>query len=281
MNRRYFLKLGIAAAGGAATTGCYSLLAAKVLVHVNRYRLAVPRLPEAFEGFTIVQLTDLHYGFFIHLDLLRDIITQVNDLPHHITVCTGDYISDAIAEIDAIWPLLNGLRAEEGVFSILGNHDYEGGCTGRSLYWLENSGQNLRHSIRKLERNGEVLWLAGTGDLWHDHRNIDTLLDPIPPEECRIVLVHNPDSADTISRQNADLVIAGHTHGGQIILPFVGTFVVSVKNKEYTRGGLRRSKRGFPVFISRGIGMTRVPLRINCPPEIAVLELTRGATAAL
>ncbi len=167
----------------------------------------------------------------------------------------------------------------EGVFSILGNHDYEDGCTGRSLHWLENSGQNLRHSIRRLERNGEVLWLAGTGDLWHDHRSIDTLLDPIPSGECRIVLVHNPDSADTIVRQRADLIIAGHTHGGQINLPIAGRLVVSVKNKEYT-SGLRHSRRGFPVFISRGIGMTRIPLRINCPPEIAVLELTRGVTAA-
>jgi predicted MPP superfamily phosphohydrolase len=277
MNRRSFLKLAAVSAGGLAVAGSIPLLAEPSSVRINRYRLALPRLPDAFEGFTIVQLTDLHYGFFIHLQLLRDIIAQVNAIPHHLTVCTGDYISNTRAEVDAVWPLLCRLRAPEGVFSILGNHDYDR-CIVRSRHWLERSGQDLNNAVRKLERNGEVLWLAGTGDFWNDRRDIDALLDPIPPEACRILLAHNPDSADTIVRQQTDLIIAGHTHGGQINLPLIGSPVVSVKNRSYS-SGLCRSKRGFPVFISRGIGLTRIPLRFNCPPEIAVLELTKGTAA--
>jgi predicted MPP superfamily phosphohydrolase len=278
MNRRSFIKFAAASAGGAVIAGTLPMLAEPDSVRVNRYRLSVPRLPDAFEGFTIVHLTDLHYGFYIHLKLLRDIVELVNSIPHHITVCTGDYVSHRVSEVDAIWPVLYGLRAPEGVFSILGNHDYER-CAARSVHWLKRSGQDLNYSIRKLERRGEALWLAGAGDFWWDHRSIDALLDPIPPEACSILLAHNPDSVDTFNRRSADLVIAGHTHGGQINLPYIGSPVVSVNNKNYT-SGLCRSRRGLPVFISRGIGLTRVPLRVNCPPEIAVLELTRGTVGA-
>jgi predicted MPP superfamily phosphohydrolase len=278
MHRRSFLKIAAASAGGIALMGGYAVISEPSSVAVNRYRLAIPRLPAAFEGFTIVQITDLHYGFFIHLDLIRRIVAQVNDLPHDITICTGDYISNTAAQAEMVWPLINGLRAPGGVYSILGNHDYRN-CYRRSIELLERSGQSLRHRNMRLERDGQPLWLAGTGDLWFDHKNIDVQLDAIPADECRIVLTHNPDSADTIHRQTADLVIAGHTHGGQVNLPLIGSPIVSVDNRDYT-SGLRYSKRGVPVFISRGIGMARIPLRVNCPPEIAVLELTREISAA-
>jgi predicted MPP superfamily phosphohydrolase len=191
-------------------------------------------------------------------------------------VCTGDYVHErgATGQIDAVWPILNELAAPGGVYSILGNHDHWAD-TERSLDWLQRSGQNLRHRALPVERGGQRLWLAGAGDLWEDHLPLDTLLAGVPPDECRIVLAHNPDTADSAYAARADLFVCGHTHGGQVRLPGGHAPVLPVENKAYS-SGLVVSPRGTPVFISTGIGWAVYPVRLNCLPEIAVLELVRA-----
>ena len=158
-----------------------------------------------------------------------------------------------------------------GVFSILGNHDHWAD-TERSQYWLNHTGQDLRHKVFSIEKGGERIWLAGAGDIWEDHKDLDELLHTVPGSECRIVLAHNPDSADTEFSSRIDLMISGHTHGGQVDIPFVGTPILPVSNKTYS-SGLKKSRRGTTLFISRGIGWAILPIRFNCYPEIAVLEL--------
>jgi hypothetical protein len=167
------------------------------------------------------------------------------------------------------------LAAPAGVYAVLGNHDHWAD-TERSLYWLEKTGQNLRHRTATIARDGQRIWLVGAGDLWEDHVGLDGLLSGIPDGECRIVLAHNPDTADTDFSARVDLILAGHTHGGQVNLPFIGPPVLPVKNKTYS-SGLKFSPRGAPVFISRGIGWAVYPVRFNCLPEIAVLELVPSA----
>ena len=103
--------------------------------------------------------------------------------------------------------------------------------------------------------------------------SIDTLVERIPAGECRIVLAHNPDTADTVEHAAIDLFISGHTHGGQVTVPFLRTKVLPVKNKNYS-SGLKQSAKRHPVFISRGIGWSIIPLRVRCSPEIAVITLT-------
>lgn len=253
----------------------YPVFIERYLFLVERYRVPVPGLPRSFEGFTIVQLADLHYGFLVPYRFLERVVLRANSLPRDITVCTGDYIHErnATTQIDTIWPLLGSLQAPNGVYSVLGNHDHWGD-TNRSVYWLERTGQNLRFGAKCLNRNGENLWLVGAGDLWEEHVNLDEIMRGIPERECRIVLAHNPDTADTHFTSEVHLMISGHTHGGQVNIPFVGTPVLPVKNKNYS-SGLKVSKKGFPVFISRGIGWAIYPIRFNCFPEISVLELTR------
>jgi predicted MPP superfamily phosphohydrolase len=273
LNRRSFLKFS-ALTGGTVLIASYPFFIERSLVQINYYRIPIPRLPPAFEGFTIVQLTDLHYGPLVSLQQMKRVIEKANSIPRDMILCTGDYIHERNSrnQIDTIWPLLSTLRAPYGVLSVLGNHDHWGN-TKRSIYWLNRTGQNLRHQIRKLERRGQSLWFVGAGDLWEDHISIDHLMKPVPKDDCRIVLAHNPDSADTILELKPDLIISGHTHGGQVNLPFIGTPVLPVKNKNYSFG-LKRSIENIPVFISRGIGWAIYPVRFNCFPEIAVLTLT-------
>jgi len=248
----------------------------RYLIVVRRYRIPVPRLPPAFDGWTLVHLTDLHHGALVPLAVIRYVVNKANALAKNAIVCTGDYVHErsATGEIDAVWPVLSELSAPQGVYSILGNHDHWA-HTGRSLYWLDTTGQNLRHRVAPFERDGQRLWLAGAGDLWEDHIGLDTLLDDVPPDECRIVLAHNPDTADSYYSTPVDLFLSGHTHGGQVRLPGGRALVLPVENKAYS-SGLVTSPRGTPVFISRGIGWAIYPVRFNCLPEIAVLELVPG-----
>lgn len=270
MNRRDFLKAsGFFAATGLM--GSYPLFIERFLVEINRYRIPVPNLPAEFNGFTVAQLTDLHYGRLVPFSFLEDVILKTNNIPKDITVCTGDYVRNRRKEINKIWPLLSELKAPLGVHSVLGNHDHWAD-PDRSIEWLEKSGQNLRHRVRCIERHGKKLWLAGGGDFEEDHKNIDDILSNVPEDDCKIVIAHNPDSADTDFTTRIDLMICGHTHGGQVNIPFLGTPVLPVKNKNYNYG-LKKATKGHPIFISKGVGSAICPVRFNCYPEIAVLEL--------
>jgi predicted MPP superfamily phosphohydrolase len=272
ISRRRFLRLSISL-GAIGLVASYPLFIERYLVFANTYKITVPNLPKAFSGFRIVQLTDIHCGFFMPLAIVRRLVSKVEKIKCDLIACTGDFIheKDSLEQIDAVWQVLSRLEAPSGVFSVLGNHDHWAD-TERSRYWLDRSGQNLRHGVTSITRGGERLWLAGAGDLWEDHISLDDLLKNVPASECRIVLAHNPDTADTRFSSAVDLMISGHTHGGQVDIPFWGTPVLPVRNKAYS-SGLKLSPKGNKVFISRGIGTAIFPVRFNCLPEVAVLEL--------
>jgi predicted MPP superfamily phosphohydrolase len=271
VSRRAFLRAGFAA-GAAALLASYPLVFERYWVSVNVYRIPVPRLPESLTGLRIVHLTDLHYGFLVPLAWIKRIIAWANSLAGDVIVCTGDYVHARRTRepVDAVWPHLLKLRAKHGVFNVLGNHDHWAD-TDRSLQWLEQSGQSVRHRARLIERDGARLWIAGAGDYWEDRSGLDEALDGIPEADCRIALAHNPDTADERRRSRVDLTISGHTHGGQVRLPILGTPLLPVKNKAYSSGLVVTDHSR--VFISRGIGWALLPVRLGCPPEIAVLEL--------
>ncbi len=272
ITRRRFLKLG-GIFGVAGLAASYPLLIERYHVLTHFYRVPVPNLPRAFSGLRIVQITDLHYGLLLPLAVVRRVIDRTHRLEPDVIVCTGDYVQGRgrTAEIDTVWPLLAELKAPLGVHSVLGNHDHWADAK-RSRHWLNATNQNLSHKAKVLEKDGGRLWLAGAGDLWEDHEDLDRILKGVPDPECRIVLAHNPDTADTKFSARVDLMLAGHTHGGQIDLPLIGAPFLPVRNRTYSRG-LKRSPRGVRIFISSGVGCSGYPVRLNCPPEIAVLEL--------
>ena len=272
-DRRKFLKT-VCFGAGAALLSTYPFFIERYLFQVNTYEIPIPRLPVAFEGFTIVQLTDIHYGFLMPMAAVRHVIKTANALHKDMLVCTGDYIHERnrTVQIDAVWPELCRLQAPCGVYSVLGNHDHWGD-TDRSLDWLARSGQNLRHRSVAIQRQNQRIWLGGAGDLWEDDPGIDSAFAGVPSGECKILLAHNPDTADTFYRRTIDLMICGHTHGGQVVIPFWGPPVLPVSNKRYSSGLINNGKT--KLFISRGLGWAIVPVRLNCRPEIAVLKLKR------
>jgi len=272
ITRRQFIKR-VCSWGSIGLVASYPFFIERYIVLTNYYRVSVPNLPLAFSGFRIVQLSDLHYGSLVPLELIQHVVERANKIKPDLIVCTGDYVHEknSAKQIDQVWPVLSQLTAPMGVYSVLGNHDHWAD-TDRSDYWLTRSRQDLRHKSVQIERQGQRLWLAGAGDFWEDHRNLDTLLDNLPGSDCRIVLAHNPDTADTQYFSRIDLMLSGHTHGGQVSIPFIGPPVLPVQNKNYS-SGMKRSPRGCKVFISKGIGWAIYPVRFNCFPEIVVLEL--------
>ena len=270
ISRRKFLKY-CAIGGTGVLAASYPFFIERFLVMVNTYRIPVSNLPSAFEGFTILQLTDLHYGYLMPETVIRQVIRKANKLNKDLIVCTGDYVS-GVDQIDKAWEMLSELRAPYGVYSVLGNHDHWGDFD-RSMYWMEQTGQDLRHKSVPINKDNQRLWLGGAGDLYEDEIGIDKAFAGVPPQECKVALAHNPDSADTEFSTRVDLMISGHTHGGQVKLPFIGTPILPVNNPLYASGLIKTPKTS--LYISRGIGCAILPIRFNCPPEISILQLTR------
>jgi len=272
IERRKFIKTMLFGGTGLVVAS-YPFFIERYLVWINHYNIPVANLPSPFEGFTIVHLSDLHFGFLVPRAVIQWVVNKANTLQKDIIVCTGDYVheNNATEQIDQVWPILSQLSAPQGVYTVLGNHDHWAD-TERSLYWMRKSGQDLRHKAIPIERNGQCIWLGGTGDLWEDNLLIDPTFEGIPARGCKILLAHNPDTADTDFNTRIDLFISGHTHGGQVRIPFYGAPILPVNNKRYTSGYIRTDKTA--LFISRGIGWAYLPVRFNCPPEIAVLHLS-------
>lgn len=272
MNRRKFIKNLLYTGLGTGLIASYPTFIERYLIQENHYKINIKGLPEEFAGFRILHLTDLHYGFLVPKILIEYVINKANSIEKEITVCTGDYIHEKknTKEIDIVWPMLMKLKAPMGVYSVLGNHDHWGNFD-RSLYWLNKSGQNLRHKAISLEKHGRKIYLGGAGDLWEDELKIDETFSSIDPEGFKILLSHNPDSADAEFSTQINLILSGHTHGGQVSLPMIGPPVLPVNNKKYTSGLIKTERSS--VFISKGIGWAVLPARFNCAPEIAVLHL--------
>jgi hypothetical protein len=274
-SRRRFLTLGL---GSVAALAGYAVGVERYLFQVNRYEIPLARLPKAFDGFTIAQIADLHYGSLMPMGVVRHVLSRVGALGVDMIVGTGDYVHERnlTDQIDAVWPELARLRAPFGVWSVLGNHDHWAD-TARSFEWLAETGQSVRHRAVAVGKAGERIWIGGSGDLWEDALGIDEAFRETPPEECKVLLCHNPDAVDTSFQTEIDLVMAGHTHGGQVVVPFLGAPVLPVRNKRYSSGLVTTPRTR--VFISRGVGWALLPVRFNCPPEIAVLQLRCAASA--
>jgi len=246
-------------------------------------------LPPAFDGLKVGQITDIHAGPLVPSQLIKKgvdlILTERPDL----IVLTGDFVSGATKMLstsyggfkqrhfDYCMEKLGRLKAPLGVFSVLGNHDFWSGpkVTAKIVRGLENIGVRvLRNEAVPLERDGRSLYVLGVDDYWEHSFSLTKALRGIPSDTCRILLSHNPDVNESIDslRKPIDLIISGHTHGGQIVLPFAGAlYMPSPFGQKYRAGLISDGPR--QTYVSRGLGLFFVPVRINCPPDVTVLTL--------
>ena len=277
-SRRLFLKrLAWAGAGvfagGLALDGAYE----RRWLQITRPRIVIPGLPAALDGLTVCHVTDVHHGPYLDLDLdrVKAVIDLVLRLAADLIVITGDMVHRSPKYIDPVWEELSRLRAPLGVFCVMGNHDHWEGIE-HSRWAAQQAGiPELNNRGLSISRRGARLWLAGVGDLYEDEQLLDQALADIGQNEPAILLSHNPDFADEVTDPRVKLILAGHSHGGQIVLPLIGPPVVPCKHK-YAMGLVRTEVS--QVYISRGVGMAIIPVRINCRPELPLITLTRAPT---
>ena len=273
-SRRSFLKkLGLAVAGIAAGGTTVNLAVERHLVEVTNPRVRIPGLPAALEGLRICQITDVHHGPFLDIDRIHRLVTLAQEQSPDLFVLTGDLSDQGGRYVPPVWDAMALLEAPLGVWSVMGNRDWRHGIEASREGARRAGIEMIDNRSAPLERDGERIWLAGVGDLWGDEQDLSAALESVPADEPAILLTHNPDFADEMHDPRVKLMVAGHSHGGQINLPLFGPPALPCRRK-YAEGLVQT--RISQVYVSRGIGMATVPVRFNCRPELPVFELTRA-----
>jgi predicted MPP superfamily phosphohydrolase len=245
-------------------------LAEPFMLAIERQQIFLRRLPKALDGLRLVHLSDLHYGPLTNSDHLARAIKAANDLHPDLIALTGDYISQDRSYAAPCAELVGRLRARYGVFAVLGNHDH---WTDAELivdlFRLAGIRVLLNEGMR-LDLRKQSFWLAGVDDTMVGLEDLPLALAGSHDAELKVLLAHNPIILRRAARSSVDLVLSGHTHGGQVTL-----------RSEKSRSGRprRRMLRGLgrrgntQIYVTRGLGTVVLPIRYGCPPEVSLLEL--------
>ena len=278
ISRRTFLRrssqTGLALSAGIGLGVGYGLWEA-CQIRINRQSIAVPDLPPAFAGTTVAVVADLHHGPFVSIEFIRRAVALVNSLQPDLIALVGDYAHrgmHAEIELPPCLEALSALLAPLGVYAIPGNHDMkDDGKVYRRLI-VETPLRDLTNRNIVIEKDGKKLFLAGVDDLWWGKPDLRQALSGIPVRSPVVLLCHNPDYAETAPDPRVGLMLSGHTHGGQVYLPGIGSTWLPSKYGDKYRHGLVEGPAS-KVFVSRGLGEAGVPIRINVPPEVNLLTL--------
>jgi len=279
LTRRQFLaRATYAYAAAGAAVGGYGIWSADRLPEITRRTLWFPNLPAGLDGIRILHLSDVHAGAYMEREKMERLVAQANALTPELILQTGDLIDISTDYIPDYVKAFRDLRAPLGVVTCLGNHDHYTGADAVER-GARDAGQTvLRIGTRVVERRGTPLALVAVDDPqdWEfddpQTADVDDALHGAPPETFKILLAHRPGAWDAAAPRGVPLTLSGHIHGGQFRLPVVGWSPGRLITK-YVMGHFQRG--GSQLYVSRGIGVVGVPIRIFVPPEIALLELRR------
>lgn len=259
----------------------YAMHVEPTWVEVNRIEVPISGLPAAFQGLRVVQLSDFHSGPFVSNLYLSEVVELARSQHGDVIVLTGDYVHKGFKHIDAMAAELGKLRAPMGVFAVLGNHDFSvRNALGIRRYQHLHSaiadalrGQGIRvlqNQSLPLERSGEHIILSGVEDLWSRVCDLERTFNGLDPQVPRILLAHNPRTIEQLDGKRCDLMLSGHTHGGQVDLPGLGRVVLGKKVKRFA-AGVYQCGDTF-LYVNKGVGVG-FPVRYRVRPEVAVFTL--------
>jgi predicted MPP superfamily phosphohydrolase len=243
--------------------------------HVSETDIFIKDLPERFEGFRITQLTDVHHSQIVSLNEVRKVVALAQQTKPDMFVLTGDYTTSYRRFIEPCAETFAALRAPEGTWAVLGNHDHytDPELTMRSLE--RNQVKVLNNANTTLRRGPDELQLSGVDDWTWSAADFSRAFYGLKRETTTILLSHQPRVLDLEETENVSLVLSGHTHGGQINLPLFGAPArFATSDLKFAHGLFRR--RDTQLYVSSGTGVIGLPVRLGVRPEIAVLRLRRA-----
>jgi uncharacterized protein len=249
---------------------------------IERQEMALSRWPARLDGFTIALLSDFHYDPYFSAHPLKAAIGMVNDLHPDLIALAGDFVSmpwsyqneEAAAETaEPCARLLSQMRAPHGLWAVMGNHDYFTNPR-RVTRALQAEGiKVLANQSMAIEQDGTRFWLAGVNDVLSGTAQLERTLLDVPADEATVLLAHEPDYADFVARSPVDLQLSGHSHGGQVRLPFMRPLYLPDLARKYPVGLYRIG--ALTLYTNSGLGTVGFPIRLNCPPEITLITLRR------
>ncbi|WP_050614611.1 metallophosphoesterase [Bacillus testis] len=284
LDRRVFLKksiqTGIAAFSIGVSGRFYCKHVEPFWVETKAYKINIPSIPPAFHKLRIVQFSDTHLGFHFNLLQLTKMIDKINKLQPDLILFTGDLLDKPAQyknkEALAIVEVLSKIKAAHGKFCCYGNHDH--GHNGSSLYKEVMEASDfivLRNSNRMLRAaNGQSIYIAGIDEPMIGRPLWDKTLENIPDNQFVLLLSHAPDLAHQAKNLRVDMQLSGHSHGGQIQLPFIGPIFTPPFAKDFS-DGLYNAGRMI-VYVNKGLGTTRIPYRFLARPELTLFVLESG-----
>ena len=244
-------------------------------IEVTESRVGIPGLSDAFRGFRIVHLTDIHHGLYLPLAAVMDAVALANRLKPDLVALTGDFVTYSRAFVEPVAAVLGMLRARYGVYAVLGNHDFRVGADFIARALRRERIEVLRNSHAVIRRHGHALFVAGVDDLRY-RADLGRALRGIPQAAPAVLLSHNPAIIRRAARHGVSLVLSGHYHGGQVRVPGLEAILGRFSERMRFKVGLDRLG-STQIYVSRGIGTVVLPLRFRCPAEIPRLHLQPAA----
>ncbi|HSS19734.1 MAG TPA: metallophosphoesterase [Pyrinomonadaceae bacterium] len=252
------------------TEAARSALTEPFRLTVEHQKIHLRRLPPALDGFRIVQLSDVHHSPFTSREQIERAVETANNLKPDLVALTGDYVSKERAYAAPCAELLGNLEARYGVYAVLGNHDHwTDAALITDLFRAEGITVLVNQGMR-FENNDAAFWLAGVDDTMVGLEDLSLALAGSSEDEFKLLLAHNPIILRRAARAGVDLVLSGHTHGGQVSLRSERS--ASGRPRRRLLKGLARQGET-QIYVTRGLGTVVLPVRFGCPPEVSLLEL--------
>jgi hypothetical protein len=279
LTRRNFLRGSAIAVAGMAL---YSGEIARHEISILTHSIGINNLPDAFHGYRIAQVSDIHFDEYTEPFFVRRMVERVNSLKPDLVVLTGDFVSIgplgrdfAYGAIFRCLEILRGIDAPRA--ACMGNHDSILGAPLLHPIFASYDVPLLMNQHCPIERDGQRMWLCGVGDFLTEVPDLD-LTVPAAPDGPVLLMCHAPDYADVVVAHPrghlVDLMLSGHTHGGQVRIPFLPPVRLPDGGQKYVEG-LFRFKQ-MQLYVNKGIGTMGLPFRLNCPPEITLFRLQRA-----
>jgi len=250
----------------------YGTLVRRRWFRVVEREIRVPRLDARLEGMRIAHLSDLHLGTLTPRSWGLAWVRAANGRAPDLAVVTGDMVTSGTDFHEDVADVIGELRATGGVFASMGNHDYFGDDEPLVAHLRGRGVRVLRNEGVAIERNGATLWLAAIDDTWTHRDDLDAAMRDRPDGATSLLLAHDPNRFDAAADAGADVVLSGHTHGGQVAMPFLYRAVnLASLTHRYTVGLYRRGRS--VLYVHPGLGTTGPPMRLGAAPEVTILTL--------